>query len=300
MFGKNKLNLYEIKLDGVEYWKKVFTMEDYELAFIKQKCIPFSLYVDKLGNPKSMPKINGSYYIELITGILLSIEEKDDHIIINPSGVKVPKENFIRLGNDIEKASHEFIKDSFNYSNIAEDVIVFSHYCNIISKDNAIDVVPYKLVEQTFNQQKGAEERESYFNSFAHPNFTAFDFMSLFCYTNASKEKYIINRDLLISFIIYCKKYNLFSNLLEGIKLKNNGIFSYSEELDEAISKLKLSDILYTTSPESNPNVYLYENIDMSILLNKREDYLEEMNNFINQYNDYINNLPLEEKKRIL
>ena len=58
MFGKNKLNLYEIKLDGVEYWKKVFTMEDYELAFIKQKCIPFSLYVDKLGNPKSMPKIN--------------------------------------------------------------------------------------------------------------------------------------------------------------------------------------------------------------------------------------------------
>ena len=84
-----------------------------------------------------------------------------------------------------------------------------------------------------------------------------------------------------------CKESNKFTKLLNGIRLKSNGIFSYSEELDEAIAKLKWGKILYTISPEQDASIFIFENIPMSELIKKRISYFDEMVYFLSKYTDY-------------
>ena len=106
------------------------------------------------------------------------------------------------------------------------------------------------------------------------------DKKSSYLFTNTFSEKAITRK----------------SKLIKDVKIKK----TLALEVKVYINEYKILFIKdnKTVLENSNEINYIYENAP--ILLNKREDYLEEMNNFINQYNDYINNLPFEEKKRIL
>jgi len=122
---------------------------------------------------------------------------------------------------------------------------------------------------------------------FKEPEFSSFDFMIMFCALNASQRRYSFNRDYLISFIKLCKENNEFDRLLNRIRLKNNGIFSCSDQLNEAIAKLKFGKMLYTISPEQDSSIFIFENIKMSEIFKKRISYFDEMVNFLGKYTDY-------------
>lgn len=83
----------------------------------------------------------------------------------------------------------------------------------------------------------------------------------------------------------------MYTNLLNDIYLKSNGLFCHSEEFDEAIEKLKWGKILYTISPEQDSTIYIFHDIPISELIKPRAEYIDEVTNFIDEYRKFeINN----------
>lgn len=136
---------------------------------------------------------------------------------------------------------------------------------------------------------KLSEASQKYLEHFYDPEFTSFDFMLLFSTINALQNNCSFNRDNLLKTIEICKSNNEYNDLLEEIKLKSNGIHSYSEELEEAITKLKYSGILYTISPEQDSTICIVENQELFESIQLRKDKKEEMTKFISKYNDMNN-----------
>lgn len=135
--------------------------------------------------------------------------------------------------------------------------------------------------------KQNEKEDNQYNERFYECEFSSYDFMCLFCALSAAQRKYSFSRDNLIRFIEFCKANNQFTSLLDDIQLKRNGISSYSEELDEAIAKLKWGKVLYTVSPERDSSVSVFEDIPMSKLIEKRISYFDEMISFLYKYSDY-------------
>ena len=75
------LKLYELNLNNIEYWKKITNLNTSKTVFVKDKTDSFTLFLDKLGNPKDMPKIKGSYYIDLISGRVINLLEEENFVI---------------------------------------------------------------------------------------------------------------------------------------------------------------------------------------------------------------------------
>ncbi len=110
--------------------------------------------------------------------------------------------------------------------------------------------------------------------------------MCLFSALSALNESYLFHKDRLCVFMEICKKNNQFSELLEDIQIKNNGVFGYSNDLDEAIAKLKWAR-LYTVSPEIDDTIQICKDIPVSGLIQKRNKYFEKMSIFFNQFGYY-------------
>lgn len=286
------LKLYELNLKNIEYWKKTINMDSSKTVFVKDKIDSFTLFLDRLGNPKSMPKTDGSYFIDLVSGRVLSLLEEGDYIVIEPSGIRVEKANLKKDKQTLAKAVKVLNHSYDQYVSTSEDIEYNTYFCNKIALRESVDEIPLELVNQEImNVIKGREESQNYVERFYESKFSSYDFMCLFTAISASQKKLIFNRDSLIRFIRSCKSNNQFSRLLDDIYLKSNGIFDYSNDLDEAIQKLKIAGILYTISPESDATMYIFENIPMSKLIKDRLDYFDEMANFVGNYEKYVSDM---------
>lgn len=128
---------------------------------------------------------------------------------------------------------------------------------------------------------------EEYIDRFYNPEFSSYDFMSLFCAIYGSEQSDWFDRDVLLAFIQSCKKNGKYENLLNELQLKNNGVFCYSEDFEEAITKLKFGGILYTISPEQDAGIYIKKDVPFDKLINPREKYEDEMREFIGNFDTY-------------
>ncbi len=286
------LKLYELNLNNIEYWKKVTNTDSSKIVFVKDKTDSFTLFLDRLDNPKSMPKINGSYFIDLVSGRLISLLEEEDFVVIEPSGIRVEKTSLTKDNKTLDKVAKVLNQNHDQYVSTSEDIEYNTYFCNRIALREAIDEIPLELINQEIiNVTKGYEESQNHIEKFYVSEFSPYDFMCLFTAINVSQKKLVFNRDRLVKFIRSCKNNNQFSRLLNDIYLKNNGIFDYSDDLDEAIQKLRLAGILYTISPESDATMYIFENTPMAKLIKDRLDYFDEMASFIGDYEKYISDI---------
>lgn len=288
MMNFKKIDLYELNICGIEYWRKTINPQTKEIVFLKHKSEPYTLFLDKIGRTKDMPQINGNYYLDIVSGRLLSIIENENYIIINPSNISIQKDKLIKDKKTFEKVCDVFAQENNEYISISEDVIFNSYFCDLISRrDNKTEISLKQVNEEIIEARKSYIESQAYLYKFKDGEFSPYDFMSLFCALNASQRNFSFNRNYLIKFIKLCKDNNEFNNLLKNIRFKNNGIFFYSEEIDEAIAKLKWGEILYTISPEQDDTIFIDKNIKMSELIKDRISYFDEMVVFLNKYNDY-------------
>lgn len=131
------------------------------------------------------------------------------------------------------------------------------------------------------------ESNVKYIERFYDPPFSPYDFLSLFSALYASEKDYSFSRDELIAFIDICKKSGKYSDLVGDIQLKSNGIYSYSEDLDEAVVKLKWAKILYTVSPERDSRIYIFEDIPFTELMRGKDDFINQMTDFIGRFKEY-------------
>ncbi len=125
---------------------------------------------------------------------------------------------------------------------------------------------------------------------FYEPKFTAYDFLVLFSALNAAQNVFSFYRDTLIRYIDLCKQNDEFKTLTSEINLRSNGINNFSEEFDDAIFQLKIAKILYTVSPEIDSEIFIFDNIPVKELIEKRKEYAKEMITFIEKYNIFENN----------
>ena len=79
----------------------------------------------------------------------------------------------------------------------------------------------------------------------------------------------------------------MFTNILEDITLKTNGVSFYSENFEEAITRLKFSGVLYTISPEQDGTIYINKNFSITDLLKNKTNYIDDVTNFINEYKKF-------------
>ncbi len=294
------LKLYELNLNNIEYWKKTTDKYSAKTVFVKDKIDSFTLFLDKLGTPKSMPKSNGSYFIDLVSGRVINILEEKDFIIIEPSGIKVEKINLKKGVKTLDKAAKVLNQSRNQYISISEDIEYNTYFCNKIKLDKSIDEIPLELVNQEIiNTRKGYEETKNYVEKFYESEFSPYDFMCLFTAINLSQKNLVFNEEYLIKFIRNCKNNNQFNKLLNDIHLKNNGIFDYSDNLNEAIQKLKIADILYTISPKNDASIYIFEKTKMAKLIKDRLDYFDEMVSFIANYEKYIKDIICQTDQQI-
>lgn len=127
-------------------------------------------------------------------------------------------------------------------------------------------------------------DTESYVNKFKDSDFSASDFLKMFVIICSSQNKFEFNVRSLVNYICICKENNRFNKILSGISLRSNGIWFYSDELDEAVSRLKFASILYTTIPSVLDNVYIFDGIQMTEFMKLRMDYYDEMCEFVSGY----------------
>ena len=134
-------------------------------------------------------------------------------------------------------------------------------------------------------------KEKEYVEYFHNPEFSAYDFLILFSAFNATQGKLSFYRDTLIKYISICKESTEFEELLAEINLKNNGINIYSDEFDDAIFQLKIANILYTVSPEKDSEIFIFDDIPKSEIIDKRKKYTNEIIEFINKYNSFEKNV---------
>lgn len=131
------------------------------------------------------------------------------------------------------------------------------------------------------------EEHSKYIERFYNPEVTTYDLLTLFSTLFVSQKEYSFDRENLLNFIASCKKNSKFVRILSDVNLKSNGIFYYSEEFDEAISKLKWGRILYTVSPEQDSTISIFDDIPITELISPRMSYVDEVICFIEEYKEF-------------
>ena len=141
------LKIYELNLNNIECWKKK-NIASSKTVFVKDKIDSFTLFLDKMGNPKSMPKNDGCYFMDLITGRVISLLEEENFWVIEPSGIKVEKASLTKVSKTLDKAT-KVLNQSYNqYASISEDVEYNTYFCNRVALREAIDEIPLELVNQ--------------------------------------------------------------------------------------------------------------------------------------------------------
>lgn len=132
------------------------------------------------------------------------------------------------------------------------------------------------------------DDEQKYLNSFYEARVIPYDFMILFCANNILNQNLTFNRDYLLDFIVECKNKNEYDTLLREIKIRSNGVFLYSERLENAIFQLKIAGVLYTISPERDASIHIRNDISACDIINQKSEYLDEVAEFVNSYNIYV------------
>jgi len=132
------------------------------------------------------------------------------------------------------------------------------------------------------------KDTQKYLDNFKEKEFSSYNFLCLFVGVSYIKGNKSFDRNKLLSFIEINKTIDFYTKILSDIKIKSNGIFPYSENLEEAYSKLKFLDILYTISPEVDSTIYIREDIPVNDIITLYSKYYGIMEEFVEKYIDYI------------
>jgi len=124
-------------------------------------------------------------------------------------------------------------------------------------------------------------ETERYLNNFYQPYITAYKFLELFFAVLYKQGTTRYQREF-SEIIRTAKEQEKFKNLLQDIHFKSNGIYYYSDQIDEGISSLKVCELIETVSPQEKIIVINYtENIVNMILSQYSADDIEKVTEII-------------------
>lgn len=150
----NKWQGYVLNVQGIVCWRKTIN-EDNQEVFIKVMIDePFELYIEKLKD-----KNTSGNSIDVVTGRVFKIIEQEESIMLFPSCIAMNRNSMIKHHDVFTKGlcvleDEESLK---KYTELSEDIILNSFFCEKISNELRLSVIPSYLVEreiQSFRQAK--------------------------------------------------------------------------------------------------------------------------------------------------
>lgn len=151
----NKWQGYVLNVQGIVCWRKTIN-EDNQEVFIKVMIDePFELYIEKLKD-----KNTSGNSIDVVTGRVFKIIEQEESIMLFPSCIAMNRNSMIKHHDVFTKGlcvleDEESLK---KYTELSEDIILNSFFCEKISNELRLSVIPSYLVEreiQSFRQANG-------------------------------------------------------------------------------------------------------------------------------------------------
>ena len=141
----NKWQGYVLNVQGVVCWRRI--IDEYgQIIFVKTKITsPEELYIEKLKSQN----ISGNS-IDVITGRIFRIIIHEDSIMLLPSGITLNRNCLIEHHNVFSKGLtvlEDEDKDK-KYKELSEDIIINSYFCEKISNELGLSVIPESLLER--------------------------------------------------------------------------------------------------------------------------------------------------------
>lgn len=151
----NKWQGYVLNVQGIVCWRKTIN-EDNQEVFIKVMIDePFELYIEKL---KDMNTSGNS--IDVVTGRVFKIIEQEESIMLFPSCIAMNRNSMIKH-HDVFTKGLCVLEDEDRlkkYTEISEDIILNSFFCEKISNELELSIIPAYIIDREIQKFRQAKE----------------------------------------------------------------------------------------------------------------------------------------------
>ena len=151
----NEWQGYVLNAQGIVCWRKTIN-EDNQEVFIKVMIDePFELYIEKLKD-----KNTSGNSIDVVTGRVFKIIEQEESIMLFPS-CKAMNRNSMMEHHDVFTKGLSVLADEESlkkYTELSEDIILNSFFCEKISNELELSIIPAYLIDRVIKEFRQANE----------------------------------------------------------------------------------------------------------------------------------------------
>ena len=151
----NKWQGYVLNVQGIVCWRKTIN-EDNQEVFIKVMIEePFELYIEKLKD-----KNTSGNSIDVVTGRVFKIIEQEESIMLFPSCIAMNRNSMIKH-HDVFTKGLCVLEDEDKlkkYTELSEDIILNSFFCEKISNELELSIIPAYIIDREIQKFRQAKE----------------------------------------------------------------------------------------------------------------------------------------------
>ncbi len=151
----NKWQGYVLNVQGIVCWRKTIN-EDNQEVFIKVMIDePFELYIEKLKD-----KNTSGNSIDVVTGRVFKIIEQEESIMLFPSCIAMNRNSMIKH-HDVFTKGLCVLEDEDKlkkYTELSEDIILNSFFCEKISNELELSIIPAYIIDREIQKFRQAKE----------------------------------------------------------------------------------------------------------------------------------------------
>lgn len=151
----NKWQGYVLNVQGIVCWRKTIN-EDNQEVFIKAMIDePFELYIEKLKD-----KNTSGNSIDVVTGRVFKIIEQEESIMLFPSCIAMNRNSMIKH-HDVFTKGLCVLEDEDKlkkYTELSEDIILNSFFCEKISNELELSIIPAYIIDREIQKFRQAKE----------------------------------------------------------------------------------------------------------------------------------------------
>ena len=151
----NKWQGYVLNVQGIVCWRKTIN-EDNQEVFIKVMIDePFELYIEKLKD-----KNTSGNSIDVVTGRVFKIIEQEESIMLFPSCIAMNRNSMIKH-HDVFTKGLCVLEDEDKlkkYTESSEDIILNSFFCEKISNELELSIIPAYIIDREIQKFRQAKE----------------------------------------------------------------------------------------------------------------------------------------------
>lgn len=151
----NKWQGYVLNVQGIVCWRKTIN-EDNQEVFIKVMIDePFELYIEKLKD-----KNTSGNSIDVVTGRVFKIIEQEESIMLFPSCIAMNRNSMIKH-HDVFTKGLCVLEDEDKlkkYTELSEDIILNSFFCEKISNELGLSIIPAYIIDREIQKFRQAKE----------------------------------------------------------------------------------------------------------------------------------------------